>query len=427
MYFETIPKIKYLFEPAKAGSGDVSVLLTDITKNVRFKKDVIDKITLYDYYIMKDGDTFEIISEKLYGTPMYHWILMLLNEKYDWRIDAPLNDNIFDEYLIEKYGYLGFVDSSNNDFDLKSFGNVRITKTVSKFGTASGYFKSEGQVNSYLTIPKTTAFDFGVTSVTFETWLYILPDTYNSGVIMGNKGSFIGLGQWSLYYSNNSLKFSINSISESNTLTGSFDYNKWYHVAVVRSGSTYRMFIDGKLVQSKTILTSSQIGSSLYDISIGASINGTTPMHGFLGDLRITKGIARYSTTFTPPNAALPNQQCVGAPTPSCDSSFNNVLVLLKMDETNTVLNKTKTTIKHYVNSNGQIVDSTYKKEDQQILVVNPNDSTELLISETSSQLDATPVTIYNWEEQLNIEKRKIKIVSSEIIDLIVSNYKDLM
>lgn len=104
MYFESIPKIKYLLDPAKAGSSDVSVLLTDITKNVRFKKEIIDNVTIYDYYIMKENDTFEKVSEKLYGTPLYHWVLMLLNDAYDWRSDVPLSDNVFNDYIKDKYG-----------------------------------------------------------------------------------------------------------------------------------------------------------------------------------------------------------------------------------------------------------------------------------------------------------------------------------
>lgn len=106
MYFREFPKIKYLLEPAKAGNNDVSVLLTDVTVNVRFKKDVIDKITLYDYYIMKEGETYEIVSEKLYGTPEYHWILMLLNDAYDWKKDLPLSMLMFEDYIKDKYGSL---------------------------------------------------------------------------------------------------------------------------------------------------------------------------------------------------------------------------------------------------------------------------------------------------------------------------------
>lgn len=104
MYFKEFPKIKYLLDPAKRGSSDVYVLLTDVTANVRFKKEIIDKITLYDYYIMKEGETYEMVSEKLYGTPEYHWILMLLNDAYDWKKDVALPMLEFEEYIKDKYG-----------------------------------------------------------------------------------------------------------------------------------------------------------------------------------------------------------------------------------------------------------------------------------------------------------------------------------
>lgn len=106
MYFENFPLVKYLFEPAKPGSYDTSVLLTDITKNVRFKTEIIDQIVLYDYYNMREGDTYEIVSEKLYGTPHYHWVLMLLNDAYDWRANTPLIAQNFNDYIIDKYGSL---------------------------------------------------------------------------------------------------------------------------------------------------------------------------------------------------------------------------------------------------------------------------------------------------------------------------------
>lgn len=103
MYFESFPQIEYLLSPATRGKKDQSVLLTDITFNVRLKKEIIDNITLYDFYIIKENETYEIISEKLYGTPYYHWILMLLNDFYDWR-GSVLLDNLFDDYIAEKYG-----------------------------------------------------------------------------------------------------------------------------------------------------------------------------------------------------------------------------------------------------------------------------------------------------------------------------------
>lgn len=103
MYFKYFDKI--LVETKKAGFRQPPefALLTDITKNVRFKREVIDTITLYDYYDIKEGETLEIISEKIYGSPYYHWVLMLLNDIYDITSDMPISSYALDDYINSKY------------------------------------------------------------------------------------------------------------------------------------------------------------------------------------------------------------------------------------------------------------------------------------------------------------------------------------
>lgn len=76
----------------------------DITLSIRPLKEVLSNVTLYDTYAIQDGDTPEIISELLYGTPYYHWIIMLVNEKYDYLNDFPLDNKRLQEYVTAKYG-----------------------------------------------------------------------------------------------------------------------------------------------------------------------------------------------------------------------------------------------------------------------------------------------------------------------------------
>jgi hypothetical protein len=104
MYFSNFPGTLFQISPAKFGEPARFASLVDITKNVRFKKEVIDNIVLYDWYMIKEGDSIETTSEKLYGSPHYHWVLMLLNDMYDWRTDFPLETFQFDDYMIDKYG-----------------------------------------------------------------------------------------------------------------------------------------------------------------------------------------------------------------------------------------------------------------------------------------------------------------------------------
>jgi len=80
--------------------------------------------------------------------------------------------------------------------------------------------------------------------------------------------------------------------------------NTWIHVAATRASGTLRLFQDGTQVGSAAnTVNFTNSGNGIY---IGQSSLGTA-MNGYIDDLRITKGYARYTTTFTPPTAAFPN------------------------------------------------------------------------------------------------------------------------
>jgi hypothetical protein len=59
---------------------------------------------MYEYYDIQEGETPEIISEKVYGTAFYHWTLMLANQKYDYANDYPLTAAELAEYVTAVYG-----------------------------------------------------------------------------------------------------------------------------------------------------------------------------------------------------------------------------------------------------------------------------------------------------------------------------------
>lgn len=101
MYFRNFNNILYDFEI----NGERKLtLVKDITKNVRIRTSILSNLTLYDEYDIREGDTPEIISEKVYGSPEYHWVVMLCNQKYDWIADFPLTQPEMDNFLTQKYG-----------------------------------------------------------------------------------------------------------------------------------------------------------------------------------------------------------------------------------------------------------------------------------------------------------------------------------
>lgn len=101
MYFAEFPDIYYDFEIK--GKRELRIV-KDIARNVRFRKEVLANVTLYDEYDMKDGETPEIVAEKFYGSPEYHWVVMLVNERYDAINEFPLAVPEFEEYIRDRYG-----------------------------------------------------------------------------------------------------------------------------------------------------------------------------------------------------------------------------------------------------------------------------------------------------------------------------------
>jgi len=101
MYFKEFPQFLYDF---KYGTTTKTSVVTDITRNVRFRKEVLENVTLFDEYDIVDGETPEIVAEKIYGDPEYHWIIMLTNQKHDYISDFPLSEQALENHIVATYG-----------------------------------------------------------------------------------------------------------------------------------------------------------------------------------------------------------------------------------------------------------------------------------------------------------------------------------
>lgn len=117
MYFKKFPTIVYPFE---INGVTTAKKVTDITINTRIIKEILANITAYDEYDIKDGETPEIIAEKAYGSPLYHWVIMITNERFNYLEDFPLSSVDLENYVVEKYGLEGqyqvhhYVDANGN-------------------------------------------------------------------------------------------------------------------------------------------------------------------------------------------------------------------------------------------------------------------------------------------------------------------------
>ena len=82
-----------------------------------------------------------------------------------------------------------------------------------------------------------------------------------------------------------------------------FTANTWHHWAISWDGTTLRFFLDGTSVATTTSFTPSSVSTSYLEL--GRMNDGSYYSEGYLSDVRITEGLARYTSNFTPPSAAL--------------------------------------------------------------------------------------------------------------------------
>ena len=83
------------------------------------------------------------------------------------------------------------------------------------------------------------------------------------------------------------------------TFSKTLNVNTWYHIAITRQGNQLKCFADGIQVGSTTTNSTNLISTEPLNIGTGSGIS--TYVTGYMQDVRVTKGLARYTANFTPP------------------------------------------------------------------------------------------------------------------------------
>jgi hypothetical protein len=199
--------------------------------------------------------------------------------------------------LLLNFDNAGVYDSSGSSVAQTMF-DTKTSTAVTKFPPdTSTYFDGTGD---YLKSPASQSNVFGTGDFTVEAWINV-PNTSQIGGIAGlytGYGWNFQLRQGPIYWGNGDSAIAISALSVS--------INTWTHVAVCRSGTSLRLFING--TQSGSTVTDSTNYSVVSQLTIGAiSTAPIWPFTGYIQDVRITKS-ARYTTNFTPPSASFPTK-----------------------------------------------------------------------------------------------------------------------
>jgi hypothetical protein len=192
---------------------------------------------------------------------------------------------------------------------VETVGNAKVSTSVVKYGSTSMSFDGNGD---WLVIPDDPNINLGSGDFTLEFWVYF--NVVNAEMALISKGwtSSVNFASYLIYMTNaGSVRFLSSSngsgwdIANEKVITQAIAQT-WTHIAVTRSGSTFRAFVNGVINDSFTFTsTAALLNSSAQKLLIGGRDQGNNTMNGNLQDLRITKGRARYTANFTPPTAQL--------------------------------------------------------------------------------------------------------------------------
>ena len=204
------------------------------------------------------------------------------------------------------------VDGSTNGHTITVNGNTSIEPfapyDAQEYSAAShgGSIRLDGAGDT-LTVPSTSTVAFGAGTFTVEAWVYIV----SAGGAGGDRGIFqtggshfptsasnsvaltVGANKWSIYANNTSTQSAATYNLE----------NKWYHVAVVRSASTTKLYVNG--VEAISVSDSTNYTGTYLGIGAVYGAANAQCFNGSISDFRVVKGTAVYTSAFTPPTAPL--------------------------------------------------------------------------------------------------------------------------
>lgn len=196
-----------------------------------------------------------------------------------------------------------FTDYSISKCTITANGDIKTVASKSKYYGSSAFFDGSGD---YLTCSDNTVFDYGSSDFTVEGWLNTSIRALDGGVYR----TIVTSGRFALATPGIKINSSDGKLcvwwSSKEKLKGgqSIDDGLWHHFALIRSGNVFSLYLDGVLIANRT----ESITFTQSNPRIGNEWTGTTNAghwNGHIQDLRITKGVARYTENFTSPTQML--------------------------------------------------------------------------------------------------------------------------
>ena len=216
---------------------------------------------------------------------------------------APLT-NITNTSLLTNFTNAGIIDGTMDNV-IETVGNAQVSTSVVKYGSGSIAFDGTGD---NLIFPATQNFNIFAGDLTIEFWAYFNSVASTPHIIqIGESSNF----RASLYLNSSTIRFgtTFSGTGADRITGGTVAAGQWYHIALTKSGSTFTLWLNG--VSQGTSTTTAYPSGPNQIFCVGFQNFGGASgdyLNGYIDDLRITKGVARYLSNFTPPQVALPRQ-----------------------------------------------------------------------------------------------------------------------
>lgn len=195
-------------------------------------------------------------------------------------------------------GSTTFTDSSLSTHTVTATGNAQIDTAYSKFGDGSLYMDGTGD---YLTLDGSSDFAFGTGDFSIDFWARL----NTTGVAMyfydsrpsSTQGAYAGIS----VSASNVVVYVANSAARI-TGTTAMSTGIWYHIAATRTGTSTKLFLNGTQEGSTYTDSTNYINPASRPLIGGHGFGvGTNSFNGWMDEIRVSKGIARWTSAFTPP------------------------------------------------------------------------------------------------------------------------------
>jgi hypothetical protein len=325
-------------------------VISSISNSTNPSKLKIYRISSTCYFSFWDGTTWTSLGS--YTTTIYDMQIRLISARWDNYPSATLDFNNFiinegvivwptkkhpnakkialvypstQEHTVQEYDIsdvlvLQSIDQPNGSVVFKDYSQYNKTITVvgntshsiaqAKFGTSSIYFDGDGD---YLSLPYSPNFDLVPVNFTIECWIF--PLTVDSDRRLFSTGG--GLVGWN---STNGVHLLLQLLATSLNLqmwNGSTVINGTHSVPIAANvftfvtaskyGSTVYLSINGTIESFSFSAIRPSTNPSVSVAEVPGETSNTHKFYGYIDDLRITKGVARYTENFTPPNRLTKN------------------------------------------------------------------------------------------------------------------------